>query len=160
MPWAFGNKSEDKKFLRKKRSFWGLNHYSITEGWFKCYQMHNGRCLMKIENHHYFYGRKIIWNEYQAILREERRKYMEQREMIEWLGTKLLGDKSSSFTGVEIVDTFNQLDEKQRKLLQMRYVYGFSVKELATYYNVDPSRISHRLTESRKAFKKLWEGDC
>ena len=115
---------------------------------------------MKIKNHHYFYGRKIIWNEYQAILREERRKYMEQREMIEWLGTKLLGDKSSSFTGVEIVDTFNQLDEKQRKLLQMRYVYGFSVKELATYYNVDPSRISHRLTESRKAFKKLWEGDC
>jgi len=42
----------------------------------------------------------------------------------------------------------------------MRYVYGFSVKELAAYYNVHPSRISHRLTESRKAFKKMWEGDC
>lgn len=115
---------------------------------------------MKIENPHYFYGRKIIWNEYRAILREERQKYMEQQAIIERLGTKLLGDKIRSFASVEIVDTFNQLDEEQRKLLQMRYVYGFSVKELAAYYNVHPSRISHRLTESRKSFKKLWEGEC
>ena len=113
--------------------------------------------IMKVRNPNYFYGKKIIWNVYRRLLRRERMRCIEQREMLECLGQRLLGH-TEDFSVVEFMDVFNRLEEEQRKLLQMKYVYDFSHKELAEYYGVHVSRISHRLSDCRNEFRRLWEG--
>lgn len=114
--------------------------------------------VMKVRNPNYFYGKKIIWNVYRRLLRRERMRCIEQREVLEYLGQRLLGNTGEEFSVVEFMDVFNRLEEDQRKLLQMKYVYDFSHKELAEYYGVHVSRISHRLSDCRNEFRRLWEG--
>ena len=114
--------------------------------------------VMKVRNPNYFYGKKIIWNVYRRLLRRERMRCMKQREMLALLGQIILGHTDESFSIIEFMDVFNRLGEEQRKLLQMKYVYGFSNKELSIYYGVHVSRISHRLRDCRNEFRRLWEG--
>ena len=113
---------------------------------------------MDSNNLNYLYGKGIIWMTYRHLLYEERRKYVEKKEMMKELGRRLLGGEDDSFQAAEFVDVFNRLPDDIRKLLYMRYVYGLTVNELAEAYGISPSAMSHRMAKCKIAFRKAWEG--
>lgn len=55
----------------------------------------------------------------------------------------------------ELKEAIKNLDEKYRIVLILKYVYGYSIKEISKMLNISETNISTRLDRGRKQLKKI-----
>lgn len=54
-------------------------------------------------------------------------------------------------------EAIKNLDEKYRNVLVLKYIYGYSIKEIAEMLNITETNVSTRLDRGRKQLKKIME---
>lgn len=57
----------------------------------------------------------------------------------------------------ELKEAIKKLDGKYRDILILKYVYGYSIKEIAEMLNITETNVSTRLDRGRKQLKKMIE---
>lgn len=65
----------------------------------------------------------------------------------------------SAFDSAELSDTINGLEDEDKNLLWLKYVYGLSSREMAEIYGVSDALIRKRISAARKRLKELMEGE-
>lgn len=61
------------------------------------------------------------------------------------------------FKNHELKEAMKQLDDKYRDIILLKYVYGYSIREIAKMLKLSETNVSTRLERGRKQLKKGWD---
>lgn len=64
--------------------------------------------------------------------------------------------KEDQYTNIEWMEMLENLDEKQRVVIELYYVEGFKVREIAEILQVSESAVKRRMAEARKKIERLY----
>lgn len=74
------------------------------------------------------------------------------QELLETIGSK---DKITGTS--EIQDLLSNLPQEITELLQLKYIDGYSVKELAAHYGLSPAAMQSRIFRAKELFRQEYE---
>lgn len=106
----------------------------------------------KLKNLQYFktWLVRIVLNECYSLLRKRRRELPINEALTE---TTKMADIHIKEEYLELYESLKQLTEKDRICVQLRYLEGYSVKEIAQIFRIPEGTVKSRLNRARKQLK-------
>lgn len=93
---------------------------------------------------------RIVLNECYSFLRKRRRELPLNEALTE---TTKMADIYIKEEYLELYESLKQLTEKDRICVQLRYLEGYSVKEIAQIFRIPEGTVKSRLNRARKQLK-------
>lgn len=110
-----------------------------------------------------FRGESGLWTFMLSVARHEladywRKRYAKKAISLLPFGSDLLGSiEGKEAPAGEISELLEKLPQEISELLQLKYIDGKSVKELAIHYELSFTAMQSRLHRAKEAFKEIYE---
>ena len=77
---------------------------------------------------------------------------------MKWNSHKIWGRRSHFQAELEMLDDLDRLDEKYREMIMLRYLQGYSQKEIATIFKLPVGTVKSRIYRGLLMLRKIIEG--